>query len=164
MLEEPTCECHGARSIEQFIYAEARLLDDGRLDEWMSLWTPEVEYWIPSGHTQSDPTQRVSIVYDDATRLRERVTRLTNADAHSQEPASRLTHYMTAIQRGAPVEGAILVHAAMLIVEVRKGLQEIYGGRVDYELIDVDDGLRMRSKRIHLTRNDSPIGNLTFLL
>ena len=33
---------------EQFLLHEARLLDDGKFDDWLALFTPEAWYWVPS--------------------------------------------------------------------------------------------------------------------
>jgi len=46
----------GSRSeIEQFLYHEAWLLDHGRLDEWLGLFTDDAMYWIPLEANQADP-------------------------------------------------------------------------------------------------------------
>ena len=33
--------------IIDFIYAEARMLDEGRYDEWLALWLDDGHYWMP---------------------------------------------------------------------------------------------------------------------
>lgn len=33
--------------IEQFLYAEAALLDDHNLDEWFTLMAPDIHYFMP---------------------------------------------------------------------------------------------------------------------
>src|SRR6056297_2160807 len=30
-----------------FVYDEARMLDEGRFAEWLTLWLPEGHYWMP---------------------------------------------------------------------------------------------------------------------
>jgi 3-phenylpropionate/cinnamic acid dioxygenase small subunit len=34
------------REVEQFLYREARLLDERRLHEWLALFTDDVRYWM----------------------------------------------------------------------------------------------------------------------
>ena len=34
------------REVEQFLYREARLLDDRRFHEWLELFTDDVHYWM----------------------------------------------------------------------------------------------------------------------
>lgn len=35
------------REIEQFLYREARLLDDRQFQEWLDLLTDDIRYWMP---------------------------------------------------------------------------------------------------------------------
>ena len=35
------------RAAEAFLFQEARLLDDGRFDDWLGLFAPECLYWLP---------------------------------------------------------------------------------------------------------------------
>src|SRR5262245_18857107 len=36
-----------AREIEEFLYAEAALLDERRFEEWLALLTDDIRYWMP---------------------------------------------------------------------------------------------------------------------
>ena len=36
------------RACELFLLHEARLLDEGKFDDWLALFTPEARYWVPS--------------------------------------------------------------------------------------------------------------------
>jgi 3-phenylpropionate/cinnamic acid dioxygenase small subunit len=38
------------RQIVDFIYREARLMDEHRYDEWLALWTDDAVYWVPSNN------------------------------------------------------------------------------------------------------------------
>lgn len=150
--------------ILKFIYREARLIDEGRLKEWHALWTDDPRYLVPCNDANVDTAKHVSIIFDDGRRLDERIFRLTNADAHSQEPRSRVTHLVTGVEIYHDDPGEVRVHAAVIIVAVRKGEQEIYAGRADYRLVVLDGETKMAEKRVFLTRNDSPLGNLTFII
>ena len=55
---------------------EAQLLDARRLEEWLSLLTPDFVYWVPAEHGQTDAETRISLVYDDRAILEDRVWRL----------------------------------------------------------------------------------------
>src|SRR6202030_831721 len=63
---------------EQFLLHEARLLDDGKFDDWLALFTPEAWYWVPSEPHQADPVETVSLIYDDPPLLETRVPRLAS--------------------------------------------------------------------------------------
>src|SRR5580693_5016760 len=74
---------------EQFLLHEARLLDDGKFDDWLALFTAEAWYWVPSEPDQADPVETVSLIYDDRRLLETRVRRLASPRMYSQEPRSR---------------------------------------------------------------------------
>src|SRR5262249_33075886 len=73
---------------EQFLVYEARLLDEGRFDEWLELFAADAWYWVPSEPNQANPRDIVSLIYDDRRLLETRVRRLASPRIHSQEPPS----------------------------------------------------------------------------
>ena len=62
--------------VRQFLYHEAQLMDEHRYDEWLALWAEGALYWVPSNRDEIDPKREVSLVYDDAVRLKLRIARL----------------------------------------------------------------------------------------
>src|SRR2546425_12687089 len=89
----PTAVHIGSRSeVEQFLYHEAWLLDRGRLDEWLALFTDDATYWIPLQANQADPLTTSSIVYDDRRLLEVRVRQFQHPRAHARTPAPRTVH------------------------------------------------------------------------
>ena len=43
------------QEIEAFLYHEARLIDDGKLDDWLALFVEDLTYWIPCNEDDIDP-------------------------------------------------------------------------------------------------------------
>src|SRR5499425_3218868 len=84
--------------IEQFLYREAWLLDHGRLDEWLALFTDDATYWIPLQANQADPLTTSSIVYDDRRLLEVRVRQFQHPRAHARVPAPRTVHQVGNVQ------------------------------------------------------------------
>ncbi|HVV19283.1 MAG TPA: aromatic-ring-hydroxylating dioxygenase subunit beta, partial [Pseudonocardiaceae bacterium] len=71
--------------VEQFLYREAALLDDWRLDEWFALMDDQVEYRVPApGTDHLDPRHTLQVIHDDHTRLGGRVNRLKSKHAHAE--------------------------------------------------------------------------------
>src|SRR5438128_1185353 len=66
------------QDIEQFLYEEAALIDDGRFHEWLDLFTDDVRYWMPIRETlQAHPdglhpedVPAVPLMDDDKSFLR----------------------------------------------------------------------------------------------
>ncbi len=71
--------------VEDFLYEEAALLDEWRLDEWLALFTEEARYVVPTTDLpESDPRQDMVFIDDDMVRRRARVTRLNSRHAHRE--------------------------------------------------------------------------------
>ena len=64
------------QQVEDFLYAEAALLDAWQLDEWLTLLTDDAVYRVPSNdRPESDPKDTLFTIADDIHRIRARVTR-----------------------------------------------------------------------------------------
>lgn len=76
--------------VEDFLYEEAALLDAWKLDEWLALLTDDAYYRVPSNdRPEADPRATLFTIADDITRIRARVTRLSDRNAHAEFPPSR---------------------------------------------------------------------------
>lgn len=153
-------------AVETFLYQEARLADEHRYDEWLSLWQEEgVRYWIPNGIDDPDPARHISIAYDDRARLEDRIFRLKGKSAHAQRPKSRMRRLISNVEVFAPDATQARVECNFLLAEVRSGAQDLFNGRFIYELRVGDGGAwRIAGKKVLLVNNDEFIDNLTFLL
>ena len=150
-------------AVADFLYLEAELIDTGRLDEWVALWNDDALYWIPQGD-DPDPSQTVSIVYDDHRRLVERVLRLNSGFAYSQDPPSRTTHLVGNVRVTGEADGRIQVGSSLIVAEMRRNTQNLYAGRVEHELTQDGDGFKISRKVVRLVNSDVPLGNVTFLI
>ena len=76
-------------AVAQFLYDEAALLDEWRLDEWLALFHPEAaKYVIPSPEDLSDdPATTLHLVNDSMATLAGRIGRLKSKHAARGEPA-----------------------------------------------------------------------------
>jgi 3-phenylpropionate/cinnamic acid dioxygenase small subunit len=152
------------QEIESFLFMEARLIDDGKFDEWLELFAEDAIYWAPCNSYDIDPTTEVSLIYDDKSRMRDRVWRLQSGLAYSQEPASRVRHMLSNIELVSVEGDAATVSSNFAIFEMRKGVQKVYAGRVEHHLRREGDGWKITFKKVDLINNDDPIDNLTFLV
>ncbi|MEO3788413.1 aromatic-ring-hydroxylating dioxygenase subunit beta [Actinocorallia sp. B10E7] len=92
--------------VEQFLYAEAELLDDHRYTEWITLFAEDARYWIPTRSTRTirERDKEISArgegahVDDDHTMLCGRVRRITSGLQWSEEPPSRTRRLLTNIR------------------------------------------------------------------
>jgi 3-phenylpropionate/cinnamic acid dioxygenase small subunit len=143
--------------VEQFLYREAWLLDHGRLDEWLGLFTDDATYWIPLRADQSDPLTTSSIVYDDRRLLEVRVRQFQHPRAHARTPAPRTVHQISNVQV-MQAEGDVLrVGSTLVLLEYRHERQRVWGALVEHRLRRTADGLRIALKRIDLVNSEAEL-------
>jgi 3-phenylpropionate/cinnamic acid dioxygenase small subunit len=143
--------------VEQFLYREAWLLDHGRLDEWLGLFTDDATYWIPLRADQSDPMTTSSIVYDDRRLLEVRVRQFQHPRAHARTPAPRTVHQISNVQV-MQAEGDVLrVGSTLVLLENRHERQRVWGALVEHGLRRTADGLRIAFKRIDLVNSEAEL-------
>src|SRR5882757_1340401 len=81
-------------SLSTFVYHEARLLDEQRFDEWLTLFAEDGRYWMPLEYGQTDRRLTASLMDEDLFLLRLRVERLKGSRTYSQKPSSRCHHVL----------------------------------------------------------------------
>src|SRR5499426_1782120 len=87
------------QQVEDFLYEEAALLDAWKLDEWLALLTADAYYRVPSNdRPDSDPRGPLFTIADDIARIRSRVTRLKDRNAHAEFPPSRTRRLITNVR------------------------------------------------------------------
>jgi p-cumate 2,3-dioxygenase beta subunit len=153
--------------VEDFLYREARLLDDWDLDAWLTLWAPgATRYVVPcNDDPDGDPATDLVLIDDDELRLRLRVERLNSRRAHREYPHSQTSHQVHNVVLSAPADRELPVTAAFTVWRFRNGRATYYVGRYFYRLVTSGAGLRIRSKRSVLAMTElRPAGDLAILL
>ncbi len=151
------------RLIEQFLFHEARLLDEARFEEWLALFTESAWYWVPIGPDQPDPFDSVSIIYDDRRLLETRVRRLLNPNIHAEEPRTRTSRIVgnIVLEDDAGRDGEQVVSSRFQMAEFRRDRQRIFAGGVRHGLIRTEDGFRIAWKRVDLINSDGMLEGIS---
>jgi 3-phenylpropionate/cinnamic acid dioxygenase small subunit len=149
--------------IEEFLFHEAKLIDDHRYDEWLALWTEDCLYWVPCNSDDADPARQAMIIYDNRARLDERVYRLTSGAAWAQQPRSRTRRLISNVEV-RETDGGYAVESNCLIAELRRSRQDLFAARVLHTLRPAGASFRIALKKVLLLNNDEAIDNLTFLV
>lgn len=152
-----------SREIEQFLYREAWLLDHGRLDEWLGLFTDDATYWIPLQANQADPLTTSSIVYDDRRLLEVRVRQFQHPRAHARVPAPRTVHQVGNVRVVEAGAHDVRVGSTLVVVEYRRERQRVWGALVEHRLRRSADGLRIAAKRIDLVNSEAELDGIVCL-
>ncbi|HSL57778.1 MAG TPA: aromatic-ring-hydroxylating dioxygenase subunit beta [Acidimicrobiales bacterium] len=148
---------------ELFIWHEARLLDERRLDAWLSLCADDVVYWVPADVPAADPRGRVTLALDDRRRLEDRVAWLTGGLSFTQDPPWRTARHVTNVE-AVPLGNHLLVRSVFTIAALRHEETLSVHGRYEHRLVDVGGSWRIRTKRVELLDADRHRRNLVFVL
>src|SRR6201988_2962078 len=146
---------------EQFLIHEARLLDDGKFDDWLALFTPDAWYWVPSEREQTDPFDTVSLIYDDRRLLETRVRRLASPRMYSQEPRSRTSRVVGNVSVEETGKGFATVRSKFMMIEYRREQQRLFGGTARHRLVQADGRIMIAWKRVDLVNCDAPLDGIT---
>lgn len=144
------------QQVEDFLYAEAALLDAWRLDDWLLLFDEDAKYEVPCNDAvDGDPARDLMLIDDNYARLRARVARLNTRRAHREYPHSRTNHQIFNVRVADPdVDGAIGATASFTVWRFRDGKTSCYVGLYRYRLRLSDNGFRIALKRAELDMTD----------
>ncbi len=148
--------------VQQFLFHEARLLDERRLEEWLALYAEDAEYWVPYAWGQASPKDHVSLFYETKSLLGMRIDRLARELSPLDSPAARVNHYLTNVQVEDGAE--ITARAHLLFVEYRREEQRWFAGRATWRLRRQGDAFLIGAKRVDLLNADQDGGHLRFAL
>lgn len=154
--------------IEDFLYAEAELLDRWKLEAWQDLFTEDGRYEVAPLAVDEpeslDPATILFLIADDRVRIRQRTLRLAKASAHAERPRSRTRHLVSNVRIRREGED-ILTSAAFVVWRIRRGEVMAYMGQVFHRLRPVDGELRIAWKRACLDLETlKPQGTLSILI
>jgi len=139
-------------------------MDEHAYDEWLSLWTEDLLYWVPCNADDIDPQRHVSIIYDDRPRLEDRIERLKSGAAYAQEPKSRLRRVVSNIEIEEGENSEVIVYSNFNLTELRRSRQDTFAGRTIHKLRPEGASFKIAYKKVLLVNNDEVIDNLTFLI
>jgi p-cumate 2,3-dioxygenase beta subunit len=152
--------------VEDFLYDEAALLDEWRMDDWLALWTPEGRYIVPTNdNPDADPDNDLMYINHDFRLLEGLIGRLKSVHAHREYPWSTTRHVVTNVRVLAREDDELRAEAALQVWRFRNADRDCYVGRADYRLAVTPEGLRIREKRITLDAwRLAPMGAISIVL
>ncbi|MGB5902640.1 MAG: aromatic-ring-hydroxylating dioxygenase subunit beta [Xanthobacteraceae bacterium] len=136
-------------AVEEFLFAEADLLDEWRLPEWLELFTDDATYSVPATDVPANASPDNSLFYvaDDRFRLSERVKRLMKRTAHAEFPHSRTRHVVSNVRIRSRADAELEVSSAFITFRTKDGVTDTYFGSNRYKLVQIEGHLRIRDKR-----------------
>ena len=163
------------REVEQFLYREARLLDERQFHQWLTLFTDDLRYFMagrsnrypkhskaisildPERYVEDDTGREdeLAILDEDKTTLSARVARLDTGMAWAEDPPSRTRHFVANIEVEAGASDAeIKVYSNFIVYRSRAESEEDFyvGARQDVLRRD-GDSWKIARRRLVLDQN-----------
>jgi p-cumate 2,3-dioxygenase beta subunit len=151
--------------VEDFLYQEAALLDAWKLDEWLALLTDDAFYRVPSNdRPEADPRGTLFTIADDMARIRSRVTRLQDRNAHAESPPSRTRRLISNVR--IVERNPLRVEANFVVYRYRVNDDERqFVGRYRYLLRKVDGRLKIAGREAIMDAMElASLGAVSFIL
>ena len=151
--------------VEDFLYQEAALLDAWKLDQWLALLTEDATYRVPSNdRPESDPRGTLFTIADDMARVRSRVTRLKDRNAHAEFPPSRTRRIISNVR--IVEKTPLRVEANFVVYRYRRNEDvRTYVGLYRYSLRREGGQLRIAAREAVLDAMElGSLGAVSFIL
>jgi p-cumate 2,3-dioxygenase beta subunit len=134
--------------VEDFLYHEAALLDEWKLNEWQELLTDDAAYYVPpNDQLDGDHRTTLFLVADDRERIRQRIIRVLDPNCHAEFPKSRTRRLITNVR-----------------IVAREG-DLVTVGAYRYILKCAGDSFRIKERRVLIDAHElGTLGSVSFIL
>jgi len=145
-------------NIAQFLYREARFLDDEQWDDWLNCYAPEASFWMPAwddnDQLTEDPQAEISLIYyPDRQGLEDRIFRIKTERSSATMPDTRTCHNIANVEIVARDGDKLTVRFNWNTLSFRYKTTYSYFGMSRYVIDCSDDEPRILSKYVVL-KND----------
>jgi 3-phenylpropionate/cinnamic acid dioxygenase small subunit len=153
-------------AVQEFLFVEARMIDERRWDDWLELFTPDAEYWVPQAWQQENPRDHVSLFHETVQLLRMRTDRLERDLAPLEWPRTRTNHHLTNITVEDDTGGGVefTARAYLVFAEYRRDELRWFSARSSWQLRPAGETFRIAAKRVDLLNADQTTGHLRFAI
>jgi benzoate/toluate 1,2-dioxygenase beta subunit len=148
-----------SETIHQFLYREARLLDDKDWDAWLDCYAPDVEFWMPSWDDDEtlteDPQTEISLIYyAHRGGLEDRVFRIkTDRSSATSLPEPRTSHHINNVEVLEHTDALCRLRFNWVTFSFRYKTVDTYFGTSFYTLDITGTQPRIKNKKVIL-KND----------
>ncbi|WP_053269534.1 benzoate 1,2-dioxygenase small subunit [Pseudomonas chlororaphis] len=126
-------------TVRDFLYREARYLDDKDWDSWLELYAPDATFWMPSwddnDELTEDPQREISLIwYGSRCGLEDRVFRIKTERSSASIPDTRTSHNLSNIEVLEQADGLCKVRFNWHTLSFRYKTVDSYFGTSFYTL------------------------------
>jgi benzoate/toluate 1,2-dioxygenase beta subunit len=140
LVNQATQKALSLEDVTQFLYREARFLDDKEWENWLTLYHPEVDFWMPSWDDDDklvdDPQTEVSLIwYGHKGGLEDRVFRIkTERSSATSLPEPRTSHNISNVEILSQTDGECRLRFNWVTLSFRYKTIDTYFGTSFYTL------------------------------
>jgi len=153
--------------VQNFLFYEASLLDEWRLNEWEVLLTEDATYYVPpNDQHEGDHRNTLFTIADDRERIRQRVLRIMDPNCHAESPPSRTRRLISNIRILDRDGDEITVSANFVCYRFRRHerIRE-YVGAYRYQLKCEGNSFRIKERRVFIDAHElGALGSVSFIL
>ncbi|MFJ3428989.1 MULTISPECIES: benzoate 1,2-dioxygenase small subunit [Pseudomonas] len=125
--------------VRDFLYREARYLDDGQWDQWLELYAADASFWMPcwddNDTLTEDPQSEISLIwYGNRGGLEDRVFRIKTERSSATIPDTRTSHNLSNIEIVDEADGLCHVRFNWHTLSYRYKTYDSYFGTSFYTL------------------------------
>jgi 3-phenylpropionate/cinnamic acid dioxygenase small subunit len=163
------------REVEQFLYREARLLDERRFHEWLELFTDDVRYWMaarrnrypktskaiaildPDRYVEADLAEddELAILDENKQTLSARVARLDTGMAWAEDPPSRTRRLLANIEiEPSDAASELEVYSNFIVYRSRSEIEQDFYVGARRDVLRLCDGTwKIACRKLILDQN-----------
>jgi 3-phenylpropionate/cinnamic acid dioxygenase small subunit len=148
----------------EVLHRDGAYLDEGRFEDWLSLYTEDCEFWAPAWRSEEvlteDPQRELSHIYF-ASRggLEDRVYRVRSGQSPASTPLPRTAHVIGGILPIEPPEPESMRLRASWhcdVFFVRGNAARAFFGRSEFDLVRRGGEWKIRRKKVVLMNDYIP--------
>ncbi len=143
---------------------EARLLDQLKYEEWLTLYAPEFVYWVPSTPNGGDPRREVAVTFDDRRRVEDRVFRFRTGYAWSQAPPSRTVRLIGNVEVFKTAKPTMMMVRSNFFISEFWGETRTLTGWAGHRIVEMDGVWKIVAKQVNLIECDQSLRNPSIIL
>jgi 3-phenylpropionate/cinnamic acid dioxygenase small subunit len=150
------------KTLIEFVYREARLIDEKRFDEWYDLYSDDCRYWMPLMRGQPQGAAHTSLFDEDKLLLKLRIERLRNPKSYSQAHPSWCQHILQtpSIESRDLQMKIVVLRTPFMYLEYQADQQEVYAGVAWHHLRCGGEGIVITLKKIDLLNCEAALPSL----
>ena len=145
-------------AVRDFLYREARYLDDKQWDDWLEMYAADASFWMPSWDDNDEltenPQREISLIwYGNRTGLEDRIFRIKTERSSASVPDTRTSHNISNIELLEQADGLCKVRFNWHTLSFRYKTVDSYFGSSFYTLDVRGENPLIKAKKV-IRKND----------